>query len=587
MAAATPGPAPGSIDLEIIARKIDDPALETRQKLGWAEHVRDSLDILHDQDTARYISVMLPVVLDVLRTGAPATRKDTPEQQLCHSLLELCHRHPTHDAFKQLVSGMAATMLYVMRVDNEGSVSHMTAFVDLFAELLAGAEQIANEAFGEDCTATDPTPSQIVPATRSFKVMAECPINIILLLQGSPNDFSMIISTVVKKKARVEAKEKGVLQLGPNPAIQNKATSQILSRRKSNARRSSLTSSARTTKSSCAPSATKCSTCSAIYSARDYRAYLQANIELFTDERILLGRGIGSQDTLRPTGYMVLADLVHHIRTDLDPCRSAALSSSSRRACATTRFPDRCRTCSNRLEAIVIKFPQDETAKLVFQLLDCFADKIASLKVIRQDFLDMKAQKKDENDMDTVDGAEYGALEKAKPILGEAFIGNDTLAECMSQYKPLFRILLLGIKNCLWNLYSKLDGRAPDAELMGRVFVDALYTMRLYEPTLIADNTEASMAVELIVEILRELRPFVYQEIWTRHIGLYLDPILKQPKLLLIMQNLLMGQDTTSMSVALLLKHLVHDLDTLGDKDLKDASVPIRNMFKMAFIAVT
>ncbi|KZV89321.1 hypothetical protein EXIGLDRAFT_695695 [Exidia glandulosa HHB12029] len=644
MAAATPGPAPGSIDLEIIARKIADPALETRQKLGWAEHVRDSLDVLRDQDTARYISVMLPVVLDVLRTGAPATRKDTPEQQLRHSLLELCHRHPTHDAFKQLVPGMAATMLHVMRVDNEDNAvialkifsdlvrtykplteSHMTAFVDLFAELLAGAEQIANEAFGEDCTATDPTPSQVVPAMRSFKVMAECPINIILLLQGSPNavqSFSKIIPTVVKhlnyeapaqKKARAEAKEKGVLQLGPNPAIQNKATFAdfITSQVKC---MSFIAYVLRTNnKEFLRPFGDQVPTFTmrilqdmppdSIPLRRemlnmlrhllstDYRAYLQANIELLTDERLLLGRGIGSQDTLRPTGYMVLADLVHHIRNDLDPAPLRRIIELFAWGVHNNALPGSlqnvlAKLLVNLLEAIVIKFPQDEAAKLVFQLLDCFADKIASLKVIRQDFLDMKAQKKDENDMDTVDGTEYGALEKAKPILGEAFAGYDTLAECMSQYKPLFRILLLGIKNCLWNLYSKLDGRAPDAELMGRVFVDALYTMRLYEPTLITDNTEESMAVELIVEILRELRPFVYQEIWTRHIGLYLDLILKQPKLLLIMQNLLMGQDTTSMSVALLLKHLVHDLDTLGDKDLKDASVPIR-MFKMAFIAVT
>ncbi|KZV80156.1 hypothetical protein EXIGLDRAFT_705789 [Exidia glandulosa HHB12029] len=138
----------------------------------------------------------------------------------------------------------------------------------------------------------------------------------------------------------------------------------------------------------------------------------------------------------------------------------------------------------NILDSVVVKFPQGEPAKLGFQ-------------VIRRDFLDIKMKKKDENDM-YIDGTEYGALEKAKPILARRLQATTLLRNA---WAPLFRIL-----------QAKLDSRVPDAEkLMGRVFVNALHTTRLYEPTLITDNTEESMveALPLLPELLETLNEHI------------------------------------------------------------------------------
>ncbi|KZW00097.1 hypothetical protein EXIGLDRAFT_830974 [Exidia glandulosa HHB12029] len=160
-----------------------------------------------------------------------------------------------------------------------------------------------------------------------------------------------------QKKARAEAKETGVLQLGPKPAIQNKATSAdfITSLVKC---LSFIAYVLRTNnKEFLRPFGDQVPTFTMrilqdmpldstpppremlnirYLLSTDYCASLQANTELLMDERILLALAWGVHNNALPGSLKnVLAKLL-----------------------------------VNLLEAIVIKFPQDEAAKLVFQLLN-------------------------------------------------------------------------------------------------------------------------------------------------------------------------------------------------------------------------
>ncbi|EJD48939.1 hypothetical protein AURDEDRAFT_150681 [Auricularia subglabra TFB-10046 SS5] len=637
MSSAASGAPQGSMDLEVIARRISEPGTDIKLKTQLVEYLRENIDSLREQDMARYIAVVLPVVLDLLRNGQPAMRKDTPDQQLRHGLLELCHRHPHQDAFKQLVPAMAAAVLHVMRVDNEDNAvvalkifselarsykqlteSHMAAFVEFFIELLNRFDQVADEIFSEDCSSTDPPATQAVPATRSFKVVSECPINIILIFQThreqAMNMFQKLIPPVVKHiQYEAPAQKKiyvpGRQILGPNPDIKNKATFSefINSQVKSvsfiayalRSYKDFLTPYTETFPASTVrilqdmppdsiPMRREMLTALRHMLSADYRSQLLLQIDILVDERVLIGRSVGSQDALRSTGFMVLADLVHHVRTDLTASQLTKVIKHFSCGVHTPSLLGQMQTVLakllvNLIDVVIAKF-QDDAPKLLTQLLECFADRISALKSVRQDWLDMKLNKKDD-EMDTGTGTEFGQIERSKPILGEAFANMESLSECLSQCKYLFRTLMHGVKNLVLYLQKLDESHAPNAELIGRIFIDCLQAMNIFEPSQ-QDSADEKLATDQMIEIMRELRPLVFQEVWTMHMARYLNMVKQQSSLLLIGQSLLITESTSTIFLALLLKHLSERLEDLTDMDLRESAVPIR-MFKMAFLSVT
>ena len=46
-------------------------------------------------------------------------------------------------------------------------------------------------------------------------------------------------------------------------------------------------------------------------------------IDILLNEKVLVGTGVTSHETLRPLAYSMLADLVHHVRAELTPAQLA------------------------------------------------------------------------------------------------------------------------------------------------------------------------------------------------------------------------------------------------------------------------
>ena len=124
-------------DLEAIAARLADPKLgarlycvplaptyatglaDLRARMTILTELRDLVDTFKDADITRYISSMLPIMLDLLNSAPPAFRKDALEHQFRHTLIELIHRHPAHEAYKPFIQRAAQTMLRAVRIDNE------------------------------------------------------------------------------------------------------------------------------------------------------------------------------------------------------------------------------------------------------------------------------------------------------------------------------------------------------------------------------------------------------------------------------------------------------------------------------------
>ncbi|EJD49699.1 hypothetical protein AURDEDRAFT_122119 [Auricularia subglabra TFB-10046 SS5] len=124
--------------------------------------------------------------------------------------------------------------------------------------------------------------------------------------------------------------------------------------------------------------------------------------------------------------------------------------------------------------------------------------------------LGMKLNKKDD-EMDTSTGTEFGQIERSKPILGEAFANMESLSECLPQCKYLFRTLMHGVKNLVLYLQKLDESHAPNAELIGRIFIDYLQAMNIFEPSQ-QNCADEKLVTNQMIEILRHFE-HLYKEV--------------------------------------------------------------------------
>jgi hypothetical protein len=120
--------------------------------------------------------------------------------------------------------------------------------------------------------------------------------------------------------------------------------------------------------------------------ATDFRSGFISQIETLLDEKVLVGTGRTSHETLRPLAYSTLADLVHHVRSELGLGSLARVVSLYTRTIHDTTLPFAIQTMSaklllNLVECIARKYQTEPEARsLLLKILDAFVNKFSSLK---------------------------------------------------------------------------------------------------------------------------------------------------------------------------------------------------------------
>jgi len=175
---------------------------DIRGKIQMADHLRDNYDTRTEAETKRYVELVMPVILELLKNGKPVLQRDgpdrpLPEQTLRHTLLDLCQRHPPVDQIRPTIPELCRTLLHLMRNDNEENAvtalkifqelvrankqtcdMFFQPFIEFVTDLYTGMDTVVNELFPEsDPPAIDQT--ALVPGLRSFKVAVELPIAVI------------------------------------------------------------------------------------------------------------------------------------------------------------------------------------------------------------------------------------------------------------------------------------------------------------------------------------------------------------------------------------------------------------------------
>ncbi|PXF39940.1 Transcription-associated protein 1 [Gracilariopsis chorda] len=438
-------------NFEVHCARLVDPGtpLETRKEL--ATEIRDSIDLYNLQDYQSFLNIFLPAFKTVLNQLTRPQQVDNTTHRLRALILEILNRFPHNDILKAKLLDVLNLAMDALRIDNENNAALAIHIVlDLhknFRNQLDGQVQpfldfviLVYEGFGKtvenllvshkDVPATGkPAPARIAPSTQSFK--HEIPVQ--LLARIPKNTFNEFIAAQVKTvsflayllkqfpelmktdETSVPRSVVKLMQSCPGGAVSIRkellvATRHIL--------------------------------------GSPYRSGFFDQLDLLLDEKVLVGTGRATTDTLRPIAYSFLAELVHCVRLKLsipqlekivflfstnihDPNFSYSLQTSS------------VRLLLNLIEGILKTDPENvaqrtSARELLVKILETMVSKYLTLGEEVPRLLKRVQQLRDEED----------PIESGQRLC-EIPIG-DPLKE-ISDFKSLLKTLTLGLKTVIWS----------------------------------------------------------------------------------------------------------------------------------------
>lgn len=209
------------------------------------------IDTVRDSDSARVFPQMIPVLLEILRSGEAAYHKDSLEYQFRRVLLEVLHRIPYNDPIRPLALPLLSGMLHTLRNDNEeNGVTSCKIIIDLLRSFRALTEDLVSEfvsilqdvfhnisglvqeTLAEDSAILDA--NVVMPSIRSFKVLAEMGMVVVTFSQSHRSMVATLIQTTLdrnlevltlespaQRKAREDREAMGLYWAGMAPTIKN------------------------------------------------------------------------------------------------------------------------------------------------------------------------------------------------------------------------------------------------------------------------------------------------------------------------------------------------------------------------------
>ncbi|CAG8473496.1 8844_t:CDS:10, partial [Racocetra fulgida] len=355
----------------------------------------------------------------------------------------------------------------------------------------------------------------------------------------------------------------------------------------------------------------------------DFRSAFVSKIDILLNEKVLIGSGVTSHDTLRPLAYSMLADLVHHVRNELSPVQlSRTVYIYSRNLHDPTLAASIQTMCSKlllNLTECIVKIPKNDGKEedLLIKILDTFANKFVTLNLVFADIQRQQRKKKaaasDSSITEKIDDFDF---EQARPINTSTPNGRFLFRNLVTGLKPIIQWL----KECNPPLpsNSKAPIQQPNSVARGFTQEQVDIFIRLFREGVRCfdyfniDNVDTNQvkysdkltpmeipsrigpyskvekeALEHFSSAFVMVDPAIFQEIFASQMNFFFDQMLQNTSLLQIPQYFLAHNDVISQSFAgILLRFLVDRLDKLGGPDPLYSQVMLR-LFKLAFMAVT
>ena len=491
-------------------------------------------------------------------------------------------------------------------------------------------------------------------SVNSFKVLSECPIILVLLFQIYKKFINVNIPELVPLIAQVIQIRVTVQQAygdvsrpdfapGPNPAIVNKslyaefigAQVKIMSflayiirgfSHLLKPHQQSIADSIIHLLIDCPQDASSIRK-ELLVAARhilstDFRSSFVPYIDLLFREDVMVGRGLTSRETLRPLGYSMLADLVHHIRQELSSEQiNRTISLYTKNMHDPSLSPSIQTMCSklllNLIDCIVAYPNKDESKRLLMRILQAFASKFSLLKSVTAK-LTAKLKGVDSSRfaevMETVDLHTIIDIEHLALIKSSLVASDHQNVEIIKDYKFLFKTLVLGLKTIIYGLKTVTTATGPsgqpiykklveeEVELFVTLFRDGLDCFRIFQlDTMISGDQQSAEAqsvrapavakeekeiLDHFVTVFTLIDPAVFHEVFQSQIHFFFGRFAEDPTMLSVPQFLLASEVVSRNFSSILLDFLMGSLEDLGGDDGTKSTLLLR-LFKLVFMAVT
>ncbi|KIY49251.1 hypothetical protein FISHEDRAFT_41474 [Fistulina hepatica ATCC 64428] len=643
--------------MEYRIARISDPAVDLDTKLQVAIEIRRLFDDIQDADTQKHMpSVALPVS-NLMRSVPISSDRESTEYQLRRILLEILARLPVSDTVRANLPSILTCMLTIVRDDCEDNgVSACKIIMDLvrsyrflnddilndFCSLFHESQKHVPTLVSQLLAESSPViaPGTVIPGVRSFKVLSEMGLVLVIFcqfyrpqispkIQQCMNPAYEILSTQspAQKKSREDYEKTGNIWAGMSPNIKNvnayseflTCQAKILSFLTFISRWSSDVSESHgeililacvrilqdMPSNSIALRKDVMVVLRHLLSTPSRRAIIPY-LDKILDERVILGTTISSKEILRHSTYLAVSDFLYHVRAELNleqirriiQVYAPLIHEPSFFTNVPVLLLRLLINLTEPLTAMGKEAPDNpEPRELLMMILETCVDRLQGLTTscgLNGDTDKLPAPiPSSQGASGAKTAVEVAAtapvlqaaqiIELARPV-GGAHYAIDKHDDVVSDSRLMFRALLQAIRASLQGL-RKLAYEPVDGTIFIRMFDSCIRCSALFDPIPRLHEGNGTDVSEFIGPVLVELSNCRLQEVWSIKIEFFFEFAQKRMMLLQLCHYMFSRETTSPTLLAIVLKFLVDRLPLLGDLDDLTAAATIR-LYKMAFGAV-
>ncbi|THH28945.1 hypothetical protein EUX98_g5232 [Antrodiella citrinella] len=608
-------PAATATDLESKAARVADPSIDLKTKLAVATELRDTIENVRDSESARVIPHMIGVILEVLRSGTPSTQRDSIEYTFRRILLDVIHRLPHTEASRPQAVPLLQGMLHLIRTDNEEAgvtcckivldclrafkpltEDLVTEIMKVYRDCISNMEGLALEHLSEGSKLLEAT--EVLMSIRSCKVMAEMAVIIGTVVQHNRTTNNPAVQEVLPLNMRFISVEspaqhkarKEYEAMGDFLAAQVKVVSVMTVVLRQVAEQitnegeiigMAIIRLLQDLPTSGLPARRELLMCLRHFMPIMPKQRLLEQTDKLFDERVFLGNGLTTSESVRVAGFSILGEALGHMKADIGPVQLSRICAMYLRHFHNSYYSIQlymlcAKVIYNTVELIVSKETNAKAARLLTTILESSVEKLEAMAIIHAEMY----AKFDRQKTGQVEIMDAPAIEKARGFAPSSHV-TDKPEDVIHEYRPLFRTLLHGIRHTLGGL-KKCNGPTPDGTLIGRLLEASIKCMAPVEQ----ESRESIELMESIGILLLDVNLHVFQEVWTQKMEFIFDNARKRIPLFHLCQYLILRDATSPTIVAIVLRFLIDRLPLLGDYDTETAALSIR-LFKLVFNAVT
>ncbi|KAF7809661.1 transformation/transcription domain-associated protein-like [Senna tora] len=487
------------------SRHLVEPDLPIQARLQMVMEVRDSLEIAHTAEYLNFLKCYFRAFSVILLQITKPQFVDNPEHKLRNIVVEILNRLPHSEVLRPFVQDLLKVAMQVLTTDNEENgliciriifdllrnfrptlENEVQPFLDFVCKIYQNFQLTVGHFFENGAVAGDDvkpmetslsdqgistasaTGLQLNPSTRSFKIVTESPLVVMFLFQL----YSRLVQANIPQLLPLMVAAISVP--GPEKVHPHLKTHFIELKGAQVKTVSFLTYLLKSyadyirphEESICKSIVNLLVTCSDSVSIRkellislkhvlgtDFRKGLFPLIDTLLEERVLVGSGRACFETLRPLAYSLLAEIVHHVRTELSLSQLSRIiylfSSNMHDASLSLSIHTTCaRLMLNLVEPIFERGvdPQsmDEARILLGRIIDAFVGKFSTFKRTIPQLLE-----------EGEEGKDRATLRSKLELPVQAVLNLQVPVEHSKEVtdcKHLIKTLVMGMKTIIWSI---------------------------------------------------------------------------------------------------------------------------------------